>query len=82
MISVNDELFPGCTEVLELEEERRLFYVGITRASDHLIMTFQHPSLKLNNYLKLVENSFLKYLTRFITFIPNFDDLIDFKIFD
>src|SRR5690606_3473291 len=43
IIGMNDELFPSLRAVSErgdFEEERRLFYVGITRAREILTMSF------------------------------------------
>lgn len=49
LIWMTDGMFPG-TRSLEnpeaLEEERRLFYVGVTRAKDELYMTY--PNMRMN----------------------------------
>lgn len=40
IIGLNDELFPRKKTTFDIEESRRLFYVGITRAKQYLFLTF------------------------------------------
>lgn len=40
LIKCEDKTFPSDTDKLLIEEERRLFYVAVTRAKHHLILTF------------------------------------------
>lgn len=40
LIGLNDDFFPGTNKEKELEEERRVFYVGVTRARRFLEMSF------------------------------------------
>lgn len=40
IIGLNDDFFPGTTLEKEEEEERRVFYVGITRAQRILSLSF------------------------------------------
>ena len=47
LVGMEEGIFPGyqsMDEPSELEEERRLFYVGITRAKSIYIMTFARKS--------------------------------------
>ena len=39
LCGLNEGLLPLSSEGTDVEEERRLFYVGITRAQDELILT-------------------------------------------
>lgn len=45
LVSCNDEIFPTKTDKISLEEERRLFYVGVTRAKRYLTISFTSNSL-------------------------------------
>ena len=47
-----------------LEEERRLFYVGITRAEDVLTLTYAHMRRRNGEFLPSMASSFLKDLPR------------------
>lgn len=40
LIKCEDKTFPSDTDKLLIEEERRLFYVAVTRARHHLLITF------------------------------------------
>jgi len=45
-----------------IEEERRLFYVGLTRAKDHLFITFHHENSRgsmnqFNKVSRFIDNS-------------------------
>ena len=40
IIALNDYWFPSGKNIVELEEERRLFYVAVTRAKEYLHMSF------------------------------------------
>lgn len=70
LVGLNEELFPSARSQQEedgLEEERRLFYVGITRAKEHLLLT--HTRYR-HQYGQIVESM----PSRFVREIPN--DLI------
>jgi DNA helicase-2/ATP-dependent DNA helicase PcrA len=44
----------------ELEEERRLFYVGITRAREKLLLTWAHRRLRFGEYYNNLPSRFLE----------------------
>ncbi len=70
MIGMEEGLFPHSRALLdnsELEEERRLCYVGITRAKDKLYLTFARRRLYFGNTTS-------NFVSRFITEIS--EDLI------
>jgi hypothetical protein len=67
IVNLNDNNFPSGKNPLELEEERRLFYVAVTRAKQHLHMSF-YPSQKSI------------YVSRFISEIEA--DYYDFENYD
>ena len=62
LIGCNDDQFPNKKDHLSMEEERRLFYVAVTRAKKHLYF-YLNKNTKFNNALT--------YVTRFIQEIPN-----------
>ena len=71
IVGVEDELFPSLRStdsIQELEEERRLLYVAITRAKEHCVMTYAtsryrngqtHPCT-ISRFIKDIDPSFLK----------------------
>lgn len=66
MVGMEEGLFPHSRtlmEPVELEEERRLCYVGMTRAIDKLYMTYTHQRLFFGQRTS-------NQLSRFITEIP------------
>lgn len=67
IINLNDNSFPSGKTPLELEEERRLFYVAVTRAKKYLHMSF-YPSYKSI------------YVSRFVSEID--DSLYNFEKYD
>ena len=50
---------PLCTSEEEREEERRLFYVAITRAQKHLFLTYPLAIFKYNEYKELQPSEFI-----------------------
>ena len=70
IVGVEDELFPSLRStdsIQELEEERRLLYVAITRAKEHCVMTYAtsryrngqtHPCT-ISRFIKYIDPSFL-----------------------
>lgn len=58
--------FRSTGSVKEIEEERRLFYVGITRAQDTLFLTTTRKQLLNRVYTNAVESRFIKEMTGFI----------------
>ena len=72
LIYLNDGLFPhsrSSEDSESIEEERRLFYVGITRSKDELYLTF--PLLRLNTQ----SGDSYQPPSRFLSEIP--PDLLD-----
>ena len=79
-ISINDHEAEGNSPLAEyislksnesgLEEEKRIFYVGATRARDHLILsaTLKKESIPNNSYLKWISDSFSTDFTANISF--------------
>lgn len=60
VVGLEENLFPGASAASsykELEEERRLFYVALTRAEDHCFLSYAKPGLNtesLNSALQAV----------------------------
>lgn len=76
VIGMEEGLFPHSRTLInpsELEEERRLCYVAITRAKEHLILTFA----RYRNIYGSTENNLP---SRFISEIPQ--QLVDYRLFD
>jgi DNA helicase II / ATP-dependent DNA helicase PcrA len=74
MVGMEEGLFPHSRSLMdreELEEERRLCYVGITRAKEHLYMTFANRRLYFGTR---TQNT----VSRFIADIP--EGVIDYQI--
>ena len=71
IVGVEDELFPSvhsCESLAEIEEERRLLYVAITRAQEHCVMTYAgsrylngqaHPCVP-SRFLRDIDSSLLQ----------------------
>ena len=65
LIGLIDGVFPVSFSLGDdesIEEERRLFYVGLTRAKDHLFITFHHennrgPMNQFNKVSRFIDNS-------------------------
>ncbi len=65
LTGLEEGLFPlsrARDSIKELEEERRLFYVGITRAENVLCMTHARGRRRNGEYLQCMPSSFLKAL--------------------
>lgn len=55
---------PGTSEDFEdIEEERRTFYVGITRAMEKLSVSFAREKVKFGSYMKTEASPFLKEMS-------------------
>lgn len=63
VVGVEENIFPSlrsCGSLRELEEERRLLYVAITRAKQHCIMTFARSRYQYGNMSYNPPSRFLK----------------------
>jgi hypothetical protein len=67
IINVNDNTFPSGKNAVELEEERRLFYVAVTRARNYLHMSYYKSFGSL-------------YVSRFLSELP--EATYDFTNYD
>ena len=55
VVGMEENLFPGAQSLYsleDLEEERRLFYVAITRAEKRLFLTYASTRYKFGQYLE------------------------------
>lgn len=71
---MEDGIFPGMSSILnpdELEEERRLAYVGITRAKENLYLTYSRSRMIFG---KTVHNHFSRFLTEIPDEYKEFED--------
>lgn len=70
IVGLEEDLFPNqCAQssLREMEEERRLFYVAITRAKDHCVLSFAKSRYKYGKLNRCVPSRFIKEIdTRFI----------------
>jgi len=58
-------LFPN--QAIDPDEERRLFYVGITRSQNHLFLTWAKRRFLFNREIKLAKSSFLTRIQKDLT---------------
>ncbi|MDP3696981.1 MAG: exodeoxyribonuclease V subunit gamma, partial [Candidatus Taylorbacteria bacterium] len=76
IVGMEEGLFPHSRTIInpsELEEERRLCYVAVTRAKDHLILTY-------TKYRRIFGSSSATLPSRFINEIPL--RLVDWQVLD
>ncbi|MBR5456386.1 MAG: UvrD-helicase domain-containing protein [Bacteroidaceae bacterium] len=70
VVGLEEELFPNqCAQnsLREMEEERRLFYVAITRAKDHCVLSFAKSRYKYGQFNFCEPSRFIKEIdTRYI----------------
>jgi DNA helicase II / ATP-dependent DNA helicase PcrA len=62
MVGLEEGLFPlenATQDIKELEEERRLFYVGATRAKQKLFLYFARRRMRYNNVYNCVQSRFI-----------------------
>jgi DNA helicase-2/ATP-dependent DNA helicase PcrA len=67
LVGLEQGLFPGfrsLNDPMALEEERRLLYVGITRAQEQLHLTYASERRLYGNYEKAVPSQFLEELPK------------------
>ena len=64
MIGMEEEILPHRTSIEEgtIEEERRLTYVGITRAQRSLVMTMANTRKRYGEKMECEESRFLREL--------------------
>ena len=71
IVGLEEDLFPNqCAQnsMRELEEERRLFYVAITRAKDHCVLSFAKSRYKYGQFSFCEPSRFIKEIdSRYIT---------------
>ncbi|NWO21424.1 UvrD-helicase domain-containing protein [Oribacterium sp. oral taxon 102] len=63
LVGLSDGLFPGFSSINEpeeLEEERRLCYVGITRAEEELVMSSARSRMMNGEYQRLLPSRFVE----------------------
>jgi DNA helicase-2/ATP-dependent DNA helicase PcrA len=63
VVGLEEELFPNqCAQssLRELEEERRLFYVAITRAKDHCVLSFAKSRYRYGQFGFCEPSRFIK----------------------
>jgi len=54
---------PRCVEQEEYEEERRLFYVAITRAKEYLFLSYPTSIYRYGSYENLEPSDFIKNIS-------------------
>ena len=65
IVGVEENIIPNAMTLYspnELEEERRLFYVAITRAKKNLVITYSNSRFKFGNITSMVHSRFLDEL--------------------
>ena len=77
---VEDGILPHSNSLnsrAELEEERRLMYVGMTRAKQELILSYAHARYLRGSYVPQLPSRFLDALPETVEFIDETDTQID-----
>jgi len=67
VIGMEDNLFPsitGTSSESEIEEERRLFYVALTRAMKHITLSYAQSRFRWGNNVNYPPSRFLKEINR------------------
>lgn len=78
VVGLEENLFPGDRTVSNpraLEEERRLFYVAITRAEEHCYLSFAKNRMRYGKTDKSVPSRFLKDIDVCYLDLPQEDDM-------
>ena len=60
-MNLHDDVFPARKQEEEVICERRLFYVGITRAKKALFMTYSRKEQSLSRFVREIPRPFLRY---------------------
>ncbi len=71
LVGIEENIFPSARSIDEihlLEEERRLFYVGITRACEHLIITHCNQRMLWGNTKRYSPSRFLTDIKRHLIY--------------
>jgi superfamily I DNA/RNA helicase len=78
LVGLEDGLLPHKRSIEEntLDEERRLLYVGITRAKEKLTMTYCHKRIKWGQPTGITPSRFIKELPQPPVQHTNWDDLM------
>jgi superfamily I DNA and RNA helicase len=71
LISANDDKFPAEIDKISIQEERRLFYVALTRAKKYLHISFTSPHI--TRFIKEIDQTHYN----FMDFKPSYFDSID-----
>lgn len=63
IVGLNDNFFPSHmnNNMKNIEEERRLFYVGITRAKNDLLLVGSNTDLPISRFVKEIESKYVEY---------------------
>jgi hypothetical protein len=84
-MNLHDDIFPSRKTDDEIVCERRLFYVGITRAKKHLFLTYSRQERSISRFVREIPRPFLKFnnvssfklsTTSFGNVIMSLDDMI------
>lgn len=74
IVGLEEDLFPNSlaqNSIRELEEERRLFYVALTRAMDYCMLTFAKSRYRYGSFDFCEPSRFLKEIdSRYLSFRP------------
>ena len=61
LIHCNDDIFPSSKKKEEIVNERRLFYVAVTRAREELYFSYTNDERNLSRFVREIPNTLLLY---------------------
>ena len=61
LVHVNDDVFPSSKKTQDIINERRLFYVAVTRARQELFMSYTNDERNLSRFVREIPNTILTY---------------------
>jgi len=61
LVHTNDDVFPSSKKKEDIINERRLFYVAVTRARNQLFMTYTNDERNLSRFIREIPNTLLTY---------------------